>query len=313
MKKLLKEYGLPGFQLLVKIATTLRTGIDTFMVSGAMAVGVTMLSFVSSILYVALIDAVLLGLWLFLAYGGEGRQAQLLRLFAAVGAWILYLGMVWIGWAAHPDAPGLALLGRVAGGLALAYDTYGLLAGPIRSVFIGLYNWVKRRMAGETPEEAYHRMMSKEIVRAIRKTAPTVRKSMVQQIGSRVTMELPDFVDAILPTPEEAMESPNSPAEVPVVYQGLRSTIALQQQWNTCKEAFTPGQTFTRADIEQCSTLAKSRANDVLGYAVGIGDAVKQRHGLYLYNPRLEFAEKPMVITSDPAELPEQPKPEGDF
>lgn len=286
MKKLLKDYALPGFLLLIKIVTTFRTGIDTFMMSGAMESNVTMLSFVSSILYIALIDAVLFGLWLFLAYGGEGRQAQLLRLFAAIGAWILYSGMIWIGWAAHPDAPGLALLGRVAGGLALAYDTYGLLAGPIRGWFIGIFQWIKKRMTPITPEEAYDRAINRALVQRINRSSGLIGKIVEDQMSTRIALELPDILAARLPLPAELLESSDDTSPVPLVVSSpLRSTAALKEAWNTCKSNFTPGQEFSRADIETCTSLGKSRANDILGYAVSVREASRVRHGVYLYNP----------------------------
>lgn len=119
-----KSFGIPIGLILMKLLITLRTGIDTYDVS-------------SDLLDVLVIDGAYLALWLIAAYSGKGQSAMALRPFAAGGAWMLYLAMLYIAWEAghlqgSEGAVVVSLIARVAGAILLLYDTYDYVAALVQ-------------------------------------------------------------------------------------------------------------------------------------------------------------------------------------
>lgn len=98
--------------VVVKLLTTARTAIDTYTVSG-------------DLLNVALIDITMLGMWLVAAYGGTSKTALATRPIAALIAWVLYLGQLYIGIEATHSV--VSVFVRIAGGMALGFDTYSYI------------------------------------------------------------------------------------------------------------------------------------------------------------------------------------------
>lgn len=306
MQRFIKNYATPTFLLGVKFFTAFRTGLDTLIVAGVFAASVTTIQFINAALYVLLIDAVMTGLWLFAAYGGDSQRAQLLKVFAIVGAWTLYIGMVIIGWSAHPEAPFLALMGRLAGAIALGYDTWDTIAGPIRGGILKMGVWMRKRFNGPTPEDTYRQVIDRAMVRSIRKSGTLISRSVMAQIEHRLsTGELEEIVNARLPLPSDITDSmDDEPDRVIDITRNMRAADALKRAWESCREMFEPGQTFKRTDIEECTTLARSRAIDVISYAVALDEAVKVGHGKYMYNPTPTVDE---IIINDQSASPDLP------
>lgn len=143
--------------LAVKALTTLRTGIDTFAVSG-------------DLLNVLLIDGAFLALWLVAAYGGHGAAMLSVRPFATIAAWALYGSMLVIGWEAHHGIVALAV--RTAGGLALAYDTWDLI--------MGAANRMRIKRASESFADLQERITDQQFRKGIIKAIESNLKAEVQ-------------------------------------------------------------------------------------------------------------------------------------
>jgi hypothetical protein len=124
MEKLTKTYFIPAILLIVKLLVTLRTAIDTYDIS-------------ADILDVLVIDGGYLALWFVAAYSGKGQTAMALRPFAAGGAWVLYLLMLYIAWHAgdlrgDSSAIVVSMIARVTGAVLLLYDTYDYVAALVQ-------------------------------------------------------------------------------------------------------------------------------------------------------------------------------------
>lgn len=306
MQRFIKNYATPAFLLGIKFFTAFRTGLDTLIVAGVFAASVTTIAFINAVLYVLLIDAVMTGLWLYAAYGGDSQRAQLLKVFAITGAWTLYIGMVIIGWSAHPEAPFLALMGRLAGAIALGYDTWDTIAGPIRGGILKANAWFRRKLSGPAPEEVYHQVIDRALINAIRRSGRHIGNSVYEQIETRLADELPDVVRARLPLPSDFTDISADDENPSVVYADRYTSDALKQAWEICRQSLTPGSEFRRGDIETCTSLARSRVGDLINYAKAINEVVKIGHGKYMYNP-IPVADISDIVESAPpanAELP---------
>lgn len=287
MQKLFREYVTPAFLLMIKLFTVIRTGLDTLIVAGAFAAEVTTIQFVNAVLYVVLIDAVLTGLWLYSAYGSEGKQGQLLKIFSIVGAWALYIGMVVIGWSAHPEAPFLAMMGRLAGAIALGYDTWGYISGPIRNSLLSFGKWLKRKFSGPTPDDAYRTAFNRELVNVLRKTGPEIRELVRDTVSERIASELPRYVLNALPFPEEigpgSEENRKNFRESPKrVYSS-----AIARAWETCRENLEAEGVFGIDDIMGCTGKSKSRAYDIINYGKEVASEIETLgQNVYVFHPK---------------------------
>jgi hypothetical protein len=274
--------------LFIKLFTALRTGLDTLIVLKVFEANVSMIQFVNAIIYVSLIDLVFTGLWFYAAYGGDSKQAALLRPYAIAGAWVLYIGMIIVGWAAHPESPYLALLSRVAGGVALGYDTSSVLSPTLRSIYEFFATRIRERNRAKGPEETYQRIVKETMVGAIESSKPAMKARIVTALESRFG-ELDDVVYGILPTPDSFTENDQSEAEnKPPMLPGkvpIGFVLAVQDSWNTCRNVLVPNEIFTRAQIEQCTALGRSRATDVINYGIEVGEARRIGKGRYIYHP----------------------------
>lgn len=184
MKRQLREYGVPGLMLAIKLATTLRTGWDTWLVS-------------HDPVSVVLIDVVFLALWLALAYGGDGQEMRRFRPFAVAGAIGMYAAMVYIGWEAHHSS--VAIVARFAGAIALGADVWSWAAG-------ALANWQaeqkkkreeRRRERSRVPnvyQYAQRRLLGR-LTRSVDKAARRLGGHMDVMIYEQVRAALPDMLE----------------------------------------------------------------------------------------------------------------------
>ena len=97
--------------LILHILTAVKTGLDTYAVSG-------------DLLNVVLIDATFVTAALAAAYLGGSVEALFIRPVAAVLAWVLYVQMVLIGFEANVEHPEIAIAVRSAGFGLLILDTW---------------------------------------------------------------------------------------------------------------------------------------------------------------------------------------------
>lgn len=81
------------------------------------------------------IDFMFTLMWLLAASKSKREDVARMRVPAAVGAWAMYLAMLWI---AGSFGEGTTLVARVAGALMLAFDTYEIFDGAIRHWLEGL-------------------------------------------------------------------------------------------------------------------------------------------------------------------------------
>lgn len=81
------------------------------------------------------IDAMFTLMWLLASSKSKREDVQRMKIPAAVGAWLMYLAMLWI---AGSFGEGTTLVARAAGALMLAFDTYEIFAEALRSWLTGL-------------------------------------------------------------------------------------------------------------------------------------------------------------------------------
>lgn len=285
----------PVALLFIKLFTALRTGLDTLIVLDVFRADVSTIQFLNAFVYVVLIDLVFTGLWFYAAYGGDSKQAALLRPYAIGGAWILYVGMIIVGWAAHPESPYLALLSRVAGGVALGYDTSSVLGPTLRNIYHFFADGIQERRRAKGPEETYRRVVQETMVKTIMSSAPAMRKQIASAIESRLG-ELDDVVYEILPTPDEFTDISRTSTEkqLPALTDISRTStedrpiavwMAVQQAWESCKFNLTVGEIFTRARIEECTSLGRSRATDIINFGIELNEVHRVGKGRYIYRP----------------------------
>lgn len=163
MKQSTRDILIFVFLLLVKLGTAARTGYDTWTVS-------------HDLLNVILIDCVFLALWFTAAYGGASQQALAIRPFAALGAWLVYGTMVVIGWEAHHDATAFAT--RIAGGVALAFDTWDYIVAYAQRMRIN--------RKADTFESFQEREDNKAMRSAYRKAARRDKRSEFQTAANKI-------------------------------------------------------------------------------------------------------------------------------
>jgi len=151
-------------------------------------------------------------------------------------------------------------------------------------------------------------VFDRQMIRAIRKSDRQIGMSVMGHIAHRLEMETEDIVNARLPLPNVFTDTSDDEPEAPTVYANLRSSDALKRAWENCRESLTPGQEFRRGDIEECTTLARSRAGDVISYGMTLNEVAKIGHGRYLYNPIITNDTPKMVVDVPPAALPIDPE-----
>lgn len=135
-------------KLIVKLILVALTARDTY-------------SLVPDVLVVALIDGVLFSLMVSLEFLGTGQLAMSVRPMAAVGAWILYGGVILVGVLAHEAQDVRVLIvfmiARIAGALILVLDTWELIQTHVlvkrvkntQAVRAGVTDAVRRKQARE--------------------------------------------------------------------------------------------------------------------------------------------------------------------
>jgi hypothetical protein len=240
--------------ILVKALTTLRTGLDTYAVSG-------------DVLNVLLVDGAFLTFWLIAAYGGKGASSIALRPFAAGGAVALYIIMLLIGWTAHPGVVAVAV--RVAGGLALGYDisdylltAWGFLTTKRKRRLLNVDSLAERLEAKEK-RRAYH-----SAARAMRENYETYA---VNDMRARLLMPaVPDVLEGEL---VEDVQLPPSTTLTKVDEHLL--TVAEQALYQ---------RQFKAADVAEWAGVSRQYANTIIKEAKSrkLARPTKQR-GLYVW------------------------------
>lgn len=153
-----------GF-IIVKVILFARTGLDTWIVS-------------RDVINVLLIDGVFVGMWLAAAYGGKSETAMAMRPFAAAGAWLTYVSMIAIGWQAHHDVVSIAA--RIAGGVALAYDTWDMVVMAAQRVRI--------RKASKTFDQYADEIDEREIRKTYAKAMRGTQSTELQRASDAIAM-----------------------------------------------------------------------------------------------------------------------------
>ncbi len=150
------------------------------------------------LLNVVLIDAVFMGLWFAAAYGGRGENALAMRPFAALGAWLMYAAMLIIGWEAHRDATAFAV--RIAGGVALSYDTWDYIVSVAARARIQRKAMTFEAFCAREDERA----MRKGYAHAVRKTRRTQLQDASNMIASaRIQRYANEHLSPVLATTED--------------------------------------------------------------------------------------------------------------
>lgn len=185
MKRYLRDYGVPAVLLLVKALTTLRTGLDTYAISG-------------NLIDVLLLDGVFLSLWLLLAYGGDSQAMRRLKPFATAGAFGMYLFMLYVGWEAHHSIVSIGV--RIAGGVALVADIWDYVAA----------RYDEKRKARQARRQAerrrselglavyYDEQITRRLRRSVARAARRLSSHMDVAIFERARAGLPEVIDAKL-------------------------------------------------------------------------------------------------------------------
>lgn len=305
-ERFMKTYFGQSLMLLIKFGTAVRTGLDTLIVVGALDADRTVLQLINALIYMLLIDLVFTGLWIVAEYGGESQKMQQLRPYAITGAWIMYIGMVVVGWDAHPESPFLALLARIAGAVALGYTTSSTMSVTIKAwreeaqIRKAKYEF-QRSAAG-----VYQTTVQKQLIKSIKGSAPKIGERMRSIVGERIDTELEEVVLEILPVPDEVAGNIQQEKESYQQFLPITSTARLRSAWESCRESLRPGQEFRRINVEECTTLARSRAGDVIKYGESVGEVVKIGHGRYRYSPlRLDVTDnKSLPASTDPTFRP---------
>ncbi len=154
----------------IKILVALRWAYDTYEVS--VAQGAT---WYVSAFNVLVIDALFTTFWLLASSHSRREEVEQMRVPAAVGAWVMAGGMLWI---AGSIGQGTTLVARVGGLLMLAFDTYALLQGAISQ-------WQERRRLAR--EDREHRERSESVEQRRQRTRDNAWKvayaTVVRTIG----------------------------------------------------------------------------------------------------------------------------------
>lgn len=199
MKQSGRDTALFVILVLLKIATALQTGWDTFVVT-------------RNVLAVILIDLSFVSLWGYLAYAGEGKDARRNKIYATVGAWLLYGAMFVIGFQAH-GGQFWALAVRLSGLVALGFDTWQFLSGAAVTLVGGIRErMVERRKNALTARHG--RLRTRMVRRAYRRAA----KRLQDHVNVVVFEQWRDALqDTVFVLPDRVPDTPDMSAEGEIV------------------------------------------------------------------------------------------------
>lgn len=199
MKQSGRDSALFWILLLLKGATALQTGWDTFVVT-------------RSVLAVILIDLSFVSLWGYLAYAGEGKDARRNKIYATVGAWLLYGAMFVIGFQAHAGQF-WALAVRLSGLVALGFDTWQFLSGAAVTFYSGMRQRAKERRKNSLV--ALHGRLRRRLVRKAYKSAS---RKLADHVNVAVFEQWRDSLsDTVFVLPDSVPDMPDMSAEGEVV------------------------------------------------------------------------------------------------
>jgi hypothetical protein len=297
MKQETKERFIFALLIVIKILTSARTGIDTYAVS-------------HDILNVLLIDGLFLAFWVVLAYFGKGNSAMSIRPFAAGGAWAMYIAMLFIGGEAHVDNIFVAIVVRVAGGLALAFDTWD---------YISAWNQRRKELMGKTLAERQMKLREKLWEKSYKQAAKDSIRVFKDQSQAHLFSDLESDTDyrealPIMPpvpkqltsgsSQERSKNVPKNEEERQIERESRvdlnRSSVI--RRWSSVAPQL-PNE-FTRKDFEDICGCAKTQAFDAITYGKSIGEVVEVGRGLYQKVMEGEVVEKP-----EPKQLPTDTPP----
>lgn len=255
MKRFLREYAVPAAQLLIKLLTAVRTGVDTFVISVEVVMWLRVLN-------VILLDGVFMTFWLIAAYAGTNEWARRVRPFAVLGAAVMYVFMFAIGFEAHHDL--LAFAVRLAGGIALAMDVWDYVSELVRS---WVQAWKNRPMpsTGDYAQRLVHRGLRTSYNRAARE----IQRELDQMALTGMRQELPALVAGV--SRSVAVDQSSSAND----YDPTANA-----RWQSVKDRIPSGE-FSRTTVEELADCGKTLAVRIINAAERAGDVRRTRHGFY--------------------------------
>lgn len=262
IKNWLRDNGIILALLVVKVLTVIRTGIDTYAIS-------------QDILNVLLVDGVFTAMWLYAAFAGEGQRAMRLRPFAIIGAWTMYGFILVIGLDAHANSPLVATAVRVAGALALLYDTWDYVSRYIWSFGANLRSLIKRIYTNPSIEETYNKALTSAMLSSVNTSMKRIRGEMGELVYENMTAQLPQQVSSLLPDRVDVTP--------PAIVDDYPPSIV--EGWSSMKGVLQPGDQFKRIDVEQHMPCSRAWAVHIINCGRTRGDVVEHKRGLYIYQP----------------------------
>ncbi len=258
----LRDNGIVLALLVVKVLTVVRTGIDTFAIS-------------HDILNVLLIDGVFTAMWLYASFAGEGQRALRLRPFAILGAWSMYGFILIIGWDAHADNYLIATAVRVAGALALLYDTWDYVSKYILTFISNLWKNTIRLWTKPTIEMTYNRELTNALRSSVKSSIRRIRKELGESVYEQIVGQIPQLVSGQLPDRLDVTPLTTVDEYPPSVVEG----------WKSIKDSLRPGAEFRRSDVEQQMPCSRQWAVNIINCGRQQGDVDELKRGLYVYKP----------------------------
>lgn len=259
----LRDNGIVLALLVVKILTVIRTGIDTFAISHDM-------------LNVFLIDGVFTAMWLYTSFAGDSQRALRLRPFAIIGAWTMFSFIMIIGWDAHANSPLVATAVRVAGALALLYDTWDYVSKYIWAFGAKVWALIRRIYTTRSIEEEYERHMTKAMRASIQSSIKRLKPELNDLVYGEASSRLPQLVSGHIPDRPIDVTPPTTVDEYPP---------SIVDGWKSMSDSLQPGDVFKRSDVEQHMPCSRQWAVNILNYGRIVGDVVKHKRGVYVYKP----------------------------
>jgi hypothetical protein len=167
MKEQYKQFLIGALLLAIKGLLAFLYGYDTFQT--AIMNGYPQ---AVAVLHTLVIDGVFTAFWIYAAHAGESETAQRQRWIAALFAWVVFVGMLWIASVSGPTA----LVARIAGALYLAYDTYAMLA----EQYVNARNRIIGKRGAQSDEDKFYNRLTGLRYRLRLKAFRKAHKAMYQ-------------------------------------------------------------------------------------------------------------------------------------
>lgn len=264
MKQETKDTIIFWFLIAMKVLTSVRTGIDTFIVSG-------------DLLNVVLLDGFFLAFWGILAYGGKSVLSLAVRPVAAIAAGVMYGFMIFIGLNAHIGMGLVSTAVRVGGAALLFYDGWGYIVN-VRQFFAD-----RRKTFAEEQRDLRTGFWKGAYKKGLKKSKNEFETQALRHIMTDILTD--GDLWASLPVTEERKRLP---ASVPDDRERPRTTandrgafvpIANRDTWATVFPSLP--EKFTRLDVETVCGCKKTAAVTLINIGKSDGDIVEVGKGTY--------------------------------